>query len=232
MYRTHSESSNGRVAAFSVLFVAMLSAPGLAASAVNINLSTGLSASGTVQNVGGAPDAYWTIDGQPARVVTPSNPDWFAFWPANDAGSAWIAKDPASNGTNGLGTYSRVFDLTGADLSTVQLTGTWTVDDQGPLALNGHVIAALGWNEWQTGFRAFSVTDRSWFNSGLNTLTISITTTDTFFEGVRLSGSVSAAAAVPVPPGAAAGALLLGGLAARRANRHRPRFLANAAAIN
>jgi hypothetical protein len=171
-----------------------------AAWAVNINLSTGLNAGGVVQTTSGANDAHWVINGaQPARVVTPSSLDWWVVWAANDANSAWVARDP-NNTDNGTGTYSRSFDLTGVDLSTISLTGRWAVDDEGTLSLNGHQIGAYqphdGWQNFATQ-TFFNITDPTWFNQGTNTLVATIAQSDDLFEGVRVQASLSAS--VPEP---------------------------------
>src|SRR5690349_16693308 len=84
-------------------------------TAININLSTGQNASGTVQSTGDAVDAFWNTNGLPAKVVAPGRTDWWGFWPANNTTSVWIAKNPDTNSGNGVGTYSRVFDLAGVN---------------------------------------------------------------------------------------------------------------------
>jgi len=178
----------------------------LRGASLTIDLSTGLNASGTVQTTGGASDANWQINGQPARVVVPGSGDWYPAWAANDSHSAWVAKDPNSATDNGLGIYARTFDLTGVDLSGISITGTWALDDQGVLSLNGHQIASQAWDGWYSWpNQTFSVTDESWFNSGLNTLTMEINNTDNFYEGVRLNATLTN---VPEP-----GALVLLGSA-------------------
>ncbi len=68
------------------------------------------------------------------------------------------------------------------------------------------MIQGLGSGAWGT-LTPFSVSAGSSFlNQGMNTLTISITGTDNYLEGVRLEGTVSA---VPEP---GEWALMLGGL--------------------
>jgi hypothetical protein len=203
------------LAAAMLIFVAARSAH---AAPFSINLSTGLDSSGTVQSTGGMADANWMIASQPARVVAPGNADWWGGWPANDAISSWIAKDPTTF-ANGVGTYSRAFDLSGIDLGTVSLTGKWAVDDEGTLTLNGHQIGAYqphdGWNKFAT--QSFSVTDPAWFNAGSNIVMLTIAQTDNFFEGVRLQSTLTAT--TPEPSSLAVVAIAFAGLFFRRDNR-------------
>jgi hypothetical protein len=152
-----------------------------------INLSTGLDSSGKLLATGGQPDAHWTVQQAngtttAAQTVFPNNPDWYNGWPANGPNSDWIARDASTSrqGTTPY-TFTRTFDLTGYDLSTVVLAGAWNVDDTGTLAVNGHVIDTQG-NPWGGGrFPTFLVAAASGFlNQGVNTLTITITASDNF----------------------------------------------------
>jgi hypothetical protein len=154
------------------------------------NLSTGLDATGKRLTTGGQLDANWTVQEAngttgAAQTVFPNNPD-FGSWPANGPTSDWIARD-ASNPRQGPApyTFTRTFDLTGYDLSTVSLAGGWSVDDTGNLAINGHLIdrEVNGWNNFAT----FLVSGASGFlNQGLNTLTMTITDSDNNVDGVHL----------------------------------------------
>jgi hypothetical protein len=174
--------------------------------ASNINLSTGLDGSGNVLGSGDQTDAHWTVTGAnfevgtaSAKTIFPGNADWFGGWVANDSTSDWIAYNPDTS-SNGTGTYSRIFDLTGYSLSSVSISGLWTIDDQGTLTLNGHTIATLGNGNWGA-LSAFSVpTGSPWFNQGFNTLSMTITSSDNFLEGVRLEGTLTGSpSTVPEP---------------------------------
>ena len=189
-------------------FAAVLSITATATLAADIiNLSTGLDSSNNLITKGALPDAHWTVDqpggGEgPAQTVYPDNPDWFhgtgpadPEWMANGPNSDWIARN-ANTSANGLGTFTRAFDLSGLDLSNVSIHGAWAIDDRGTLSLNGHQLAALPNLRWDA-LTPFSVTPgASFLNPGLNTLTITITSTDTYLEAVRLEGGVSV---VPEP---------------------------------
>lgn len=129
-----------------------------------------------------------------ASIVTPSDADWWFGnsqsppWPANTSASSWIAANPNSTSGNN-GTYSLSLDLTGYDLSTVSLSGSWAIDDQGTLSLNGQTLSSLpNWN-WQS-LNSFSAPSSD-FVSGINTLTMVGGPTDNYLEGVRLQGDLT-----------------------------------------
>ncbi|MDP9114721.1 MAG: PEP-CTERM sorting domain-containing protein [Acidobacteriota bacterium] len=184
------------------------------ASANTINVSTGQDGSGNILASGNQTDANWTVTGadsetgtNAAKTVFPSNVDFCTAanscapaWVANNSSSDWIAFNPNST-ANGAATYTTTFNLTGADLSTASLSGFWSIDDQGTLILNGHVIGTLSSSSqpW-TLLNAFSVaTGSSDFVAGINTLTMQITSSDNFEEGVRLNGTVSFTPATATP---------------------------------
>jgi hypothetical protein len=182
-----------------LIAVVVLGLGGVNASAASINLATGLNASGTVQLVGGSVDANWIYNDSyvspttgNAEVVDSTDADWYGGWLPNGLDSSWIAPDPfiADNGPAPY-TFTRTFDLTGYDLSSVALSGLWTIDDEGTLALNGTTIATLGDGNWGS-LNAFTVAGTgAVFNQGLNTLTITMTYDDQYLEAVRLQGLVT-----------------------------------------
>lgn len=198
-------SVRGALLAFlAVIFLGVASHPAIAAT---INLSTGLNGSGTVLASGDQIDANWTVTGAPgetgsnsAKTVFPNNVDWFGGWIANDSNSDWIAYNPDVT-TNGSGTYSRTFNLSSFALSTVSISGSWTIDDAGTLSLNGNTLSTLA-GTWGS-LTAFSVSAGSpFFNPGTNTLAITMGASDNFLEGVRLAGSLTGSnsnTAVPEP---------------------------------
>src|ERR1035438_5943669 len=200
-----------------------------------INVSTGQNGSGNIWGSGNQIDANWTVTGadsetgtNSAQTVFPNDADFCTpsnscspAWVANDSLSDWIAFNPNAT-ANGVGTYTTAFNLTGADLSTASLSGFWTIDDQGTLSLNGNVIGTLPppGQPW-TVLNSFSVpTGSSDFVAGINVLTMQITASDNFEEGVRLNGTVSfTSSAVPEPSSlllCASGALVLVGALRRR----------------
>ena len=157
------------------------------------NLSTGIATYTVVEQ-----NSYNLGATGTASIVTPSDADWYSGWIANSSSSSWIAYDPTNCCDNGLGDYSTTFTLTKANISTAALSGGWTLDDSGELLLNGHVIATLGNGNW--GSLQSFVVPRSDFVVGTNTLTIQITDTDSFLEGVNLKGTLTTSAGtVPEP---------------------------------
>ena len=160
-----------------------------------INLATGLNASNTLITAGGTQDGHWIVDQQgggtaPAEVVASNNADYFGSWVANGPNSAWIARK-ASTGQQGSAPYAftRTFDLTGIDLTTVSISGSWAIDDTGTLSLNGNQISTAS---AQYSLKAFSVpVGSAFFKPGVNSLTITMTSSDNNMDGVRLEGSVT-----------------------------------------
>jgi hypothetical protein len=157
-----------------------------------MNLSTGLDSSGNLITTGGVGDAHWTVqeaDGSTgaAQTVFPNNADWYSGWPANGPTSIWLARNANSAGQGAAPyAFTRTFDLTGYNLSTVWLVGAWNIDDTGTLALNGHVFDTQS-DPFNSGrFPTFAVSGASgFFNQGLNTLTITITASDQVNDAVR-----------------------------------------------
>jgi hypothetical protein len=176
---------------------------GIPAFGDTLNLSTGVTggATYTVAENGGATGT--------AALVTSSDADWYGGWVANSSTSAWIAYDPTNCCDNGVGDYSTTFTLTSGDLSSVALSGSWTLDDSGELLLNGNVIGTLGSGNWGS-LTAFSVAaGSSDFVLGTNTLSIDITNSDNYLEGVNLEGSLTGYTAPTSPTPEPSSVLLL-----------------------
>jgi hypothetical protein len=191
-----------------------------------INLATGLNGSGSLidpVNGGGQLDANWTVEQvtgsagsfvlngvqAAAQVVVQSSADWYGGWVANGPNSNWIARNVAITDNGPIGTtYNLNFNLTGYNLSTVSIAGAWTIDDDGTLSLNGHLLSTLSDGSW-TQLNTFSVaTGSSFFNPGLNTLTMTEGATDDFLEGARLEGTLTGVSAVTPEPGSLALSLI------------------------
>jgi hypothetical protein len=157
-----------------------------------VDLSTGLDSSGNIQHTGGSLDANWKVTGavkpldQPnAYVVAPNDADWYGGWVRNGPYSSWIAANPNDAHGNGLMTFTETFDVTTPSTAVI-IGGAWAIDDYGTLSLNGHPLSTVP-NHAFGHLTAFSTT-ASDFVSGLNTLTMQMTATDTFLEGGRLRG--------------------------------------------
>ena len=82
-------------------------------------------------------------------------------------------------------TFTDTFNVATPSTAVI-IGGAWTIDDQGTLSLNGHLLSTLRIGDW-THLHAFSTT-ASDFVAGLNTLTIQMTSTDFNLEGARLRG--------------------------------------------
>jgi hypothetical protein len=169
---------------------------------------TGFDASGNALGNYGV-DGSWTVSGSQygssAYVVMPGDPDWFPDWdqppfgsPNNASngwlGSSWINNnDQYNNGGPPPYTYSMSFDLTGFQLNNnLILSGKLGIDDGGYMCLNGNGFGAGYTWFWNAPY--FSIdysTHPTWFNPGINTITIIITVTDSHLEGVRFEGTVT-----------------------------------------
>ena len=164
-------------------------------SGFSLNLATGQNAAGVIQTLGDLPDALWTVsnadnykNGPIAYTVAPGDADWWTGWFADGPNSTWIAADP-DNSDNGKVTYTVTFNLTGYDPAAAALVGAqFAVDDQGYIALNGHVLASAP----DHAFVAFTAVPSGAgdFVAGLNTITIVTTASDDFLEGARFEGTV------------------------------------------
>jgi hypothetical protein len=167
-----------------------------------LNVSTGV-AGGATYNV--VEENFYNLGATAtATLVTPSDQDWSTVWLPNTSASAWIAYNPMSCCDNGLGDYSTTFELTPGDVSTVSLSGAWSLDDSGSLYLNGKMLGYLGDGSWSS-LTSFNVpVGSSDFVVGTNTLSIDITDSDSFLEGVRLQGSLTGYTPVPEPSSLAA----------------------------
>ena len=160
----------------------------------DVNLSTGF-ATYTVVEQNGFNFGATAIAG----IVTPGDADsgFAGGWVPNSSSSSWVAFDPNNSSDNGLGNYSTTFTLTSSDLATATISGSWTLDDSGSLFLNGNDIGDLADGSW-TSLHPFSVGAGSGdFVLGTNTLSLDITDSDVFLEGVNLQGSLTGV--VPEP---------------------------------
>ena len=164
--------------------------------------NTGVNGAG-VSLPGGSQDPHWSVDvnSGPAIVLSSGNLAT-GVWTADDAASSWISRTDAISPGPAPYTFSETFSLAGLDPLSAVLAGTLWGDDVTPFYLNGHQILPTG---SYTG-TPFNVNDSlGWFNAGVNTLTITMASSDNYLEGVRLQ---VAGKANPVPE---LGSLLVSG---------------------
>lgn len=204
-----------------ICLIALVSAS--AAMAGTVNLSTGYDSTGALITTDLGCDANWVETAGPtpactpmAQIVMPEDLDWWGGWTGDGAdpsagglASDWITSD-ASSTANGspLPTYSISFYL--ADVTGASLSGYWYADDGGTIALNGNVLGSQG--SCCTYAAPVSASATSDFVAGINTLTLSLNSSDDYLDGVRFAGSVTGdgASLVPEP---ASGLMLLAGSA-------------------
>ncbi len=210
---------------------------------------TGFDANGNALGNFGV-DANWTVSGAPygsaAYVVTPGDPDWpNENWPANTASNGWLGSSwiNDNNEYGGGGsvlpyTYSMSFSLARFQLNNdLQISGFWAIDDTGTLGINGNTIEIGTDYGFPNGFplTAYSLSyaaNPTWFNPGTNVITIEMTGSDNYMDGVRLQGAVTGDAATLEPSTLALLAASAVVLAAHRFRRRRAaRRTANLAPI-
>jgi hypothetical protein len=170
------------------------------ADAASIILRTGVDAALTVLGEN-ATDPFWNISVQSlaatdAEVVNAEVICCGMETATNSA--AWIS-DPSvtkpSPGTGwGIGLIavaSRTFDLTGFDLSTVNLAGNWRVaDNRQGVFINGNLIAGTnnGANGWFSD-QALAA-GPAFFINGLNTIELKGTSQNSSWDGFWLDATV------------------------------------------
>ncbi len=138
--------------------------------------NTGVDSSG-VPLAGGSNDPHWTILSGPsgtfpAPAVVAGNPpgDY-----ASNSNSRWVWENASQNaGINSPYTFRETFDLTGENPNTATISGSWGVDNDGIILLNGSTPVGTGTlslsgygNNWGS-FHNFTITGG--FVAGVNTL--------------------------------------------------------------
>lgn len=138
---------------------------------------------------------------------------------ANDANSRWISH--SSNGApgNGTTTFRLTFDLTGLNPATAAITGSWGVDNNGLILLNGVSTGIARTGGTATNFQTlanFSIS--SGFISGLNTLDFAVTDLGQplALRVDNLAGTADVITPTPAPAALALLGLGLAGIALRR----------------
>ena len=169
------QSSRRIILTLVVLGIAAGSGRGSSAAFV---FDTGVNASGTPL-AGGSTDPHWSIVSgpgitAPAAAFVVTNQEGGVY--AQSAASAWIWVNADGSGSTGVAYDFRLtFDLTGLDPSTATLSGSWGVDNNGSIDLNGKAAIGAGTLSLTGGtvnnfnvFYSFSITGG--FVAGVNTL--------------------------------------------------------------
>ena len=163
----------------------------------------------------GVVDTHWTVVSSTAPGVIAGSNAVTYFNPAyisEDANSRWLSFATDGTGqapTGSTTTYSLSFDLTGFDLDTIQISGSFAADNSATLRVNG--VDTFYVSGGFTSFTDFQLTN---FQAGVNTLEFRVVDTGapTAFRVDNLFGSAEFAtpggAAVPEP---ATWALLISG---------------------
>jgi hypothetical protein len=167
-------------------------------SQAQINLSTGLSAGGA-PIAEGASDPFWTIETagnlySPQSAVVLKNADNATCncgILANAPTGQWISDVAQVNNTWQIGPpviAYRYFDLTGYDLSTVSLTGFFSVMDSNiGLYLNGFLIpgTTVAWPSLPWEYLTSFSTNSNFF-PGINSIEFRANSTNSTWDGVML----------------------------------------------
>ncbi|HEX3985959.1 MAG TPA: Ig-like domain-containing protein [Acidobacteriaceae bacterium] len=174
-------------------------------TALDIDISTGIDASGNLITTGDTVDPHWTYyptagtsgetnfqypGTQPLKVVSPSNTDWYSNWVSNGPNSSWVAINPDSTTGNSHGFYSTSFTLPNPLPSgRICLAGAMSHDDNGLLAMNGTAIMS---DQPYTGAALvpLNIDITGFVTPGTNYLTFAFGSTDNSIEGLRLQATV------------------------------------------
>jgi hypothetical protein len=190
------------------------------AAAANLQIySTGIAADGTSLAANGTEDAHWTVNGGSAYVGR------YSVWTANTSTSQWITPnaDPSTSYSS-----SATFDYlthvnlaSNSTLSTVNIWGQFSVDDNLSIKVNGTVVYSQNsssyWNTW-TGF---NLTDTgNVFKSGDNTIEFIVNNNGGAQSGLQVQMQGATVSNTPEPGSLA---LLIGSLTTPFAVRLRRR---------
>ena len=186
--------------------IATTLAAGAAQAATVAYGTTQADGSGGINPVGGTSMASFLPGFFSAETTTPAS-EW-----------VWVDLPGVANDLQDVdaAVFEFTFDLTGYDLSTVELAGRWGVDNYGEIFLNGTSIGGLLSQLDMSNFTTlhdYGTVDDGLFLSGVNVLQFSVNDAGGQ-AGFRATAVVTAdLAAVPLPAGAALLGLGLGALA-------------------
>ncbi len=174
--------------------------------------NTGLDSSGNIVGIGVDDGNYALISGPITTnpIATVVNPGWTIL--NNPPTSQWIG--PSSPGSTpnvsapgGTYTYELIFDLTGLDETTAQISGGWASDNSSLVRLNGGPGIPHSFLPQFQNIQAFSFPIGSGFVPGLNSLTFEVTNFSSGPTGLHVTDLRGDAVTIPEPA-----TLLLAGL--------------------
>jgi len=201
------------------------------AQAAAVRIATGVDSSNVVLPQG-ATDSHWTISVDGGSTFTAAQVNYAsqiccsmdtvastAAW-ITDSGSA----DSAATGWGiGKPVYLRTtFDLTGFDLATTALSGTWRVaDNLLGIYLNGVLIQDALNSTWFTDYALSVTAGAPAFNQGLNTLEVRASSINSLWDGLWMDASVRGRDGNTVPEPGTVALIALAALAAGATKRRR-----------
>jgi hypothetical protein len=177
-----------------------------AASLPVINVSTGLSATGTLITTPGSADPHWSYvptlgtpsestfsalgTPQPLQVVSPGAAGWYSGWAANGPSSSWITINANNPNNDTYGVYSTTFTLPDPlPAYHLCLAGRMGIDDRGLLGINGTAIMSeMGYTGNTPAPIEIDITN--YVQPGTNTLALGWGWTDNSYEAFRLEAVV------------------------------------------
>ncbi len=160
----------------------------------------------------GQPDPHYVLavnaDGAPLASTMVHDGNVFPIvagpWIANSATSKWISPRVDSGGAAGGDyTYRTTFDLTGFDLASVRITGTWATDNGGvDILVNGTSVGIANTSQF-VALSAFQLTSaNASFSAGVNTLEFRVNNADPVagYTGLRVDGLQGFGKVLPATP--------------------------------
>lgn len=185
------------------------------AQAAAVRIATGVDNSNAVL-AEGATDQHWTISVDGGTTYNNAQVNYTAQiccgMETVAPSAAWITDSGvAGSASTGWGVGNTVylrttFDLSGFDLATTALAGTWRVaDNLLGIYLNGVQIQAAVSSTWFTDFAVNVSTGNAAFNQGINTLEVRASSINSVWDGLWMDATVRGRDNGTVPePGTAA----------------------------
>ena len=138
---------------------------------------------------GGSGDPNWTVNGNPAAVL--SNVYYWG-WQADSATSSWIGVNDSVYEPSAPYTFTTTFTV--ANSADTVMAGLFYIDDTGKISLNGNqLLSASG----DYSGSLFLLDGADGLTTGINTLSVTMTSSDGYYDGTR----VQMLAPVTIDPG-------------------------------